>query len=98
MKQTYVVTVTQKFPAWNDAPFAVRVAAGSKSDANEQVRRAYRDEIDGGFTCAARVATSEDLQPGIFGEDFFAPAADAAPAEPMTPEAMARLMGFELKD
>lgn len=39
MKTTYTVTVTPKFPGWNNKPFTVEVEAASKSEANKRARR-----------------------------------------------------------
>ena len=42
--KTYEVTVSPKFPTWNNKPFTVEVSASSKSEANKRARRNLESE------------------------------------------------------
>jgi hypothetical protein len=40
----YTVTVTPKYPTWNNQPFSVQVLAKSRADANKRARRDLENE------------------------------------------------------
>jgi len=42
--KTYNVTITPKFPTWNNKAFEMKVFAKSSSDANKKARRELENE------------------------------------------------------